>query len=87
MPTKRQLSRIWETQFEFFGGFGHPKANYTGTAEGTTEGHGLTSERLIETSSILQQVFTPFTGQEIGNIQFDGDSGDLKIVINQDLGE
>jgi len=80
MPTKKQLSKIWETQFEFFGGFGQPKANYIGT----TEGHGLTSERLIETSSNSQHPFSTFTGETIGELQLDDTTGDLKIIINID---
>lgn len=84
MPTKKQLSRIWETQFEFFGGFGQPKANYTGIAEGTTEGHGLTTERVVETLSPSHYFYTPFTGQEIGDLQLNSQTGDLKIIINKD---
>jgi hypothetical protein len=87
MPTRKQLSRIWETQFEFFGGFGQPRANYIGASEGTTEGHGLTTERLVETPISPKLEFTPFTGKEIGNLQLDSDTGDLKIIINQELGE
>ena len=84
MPTKKQLSRIWETQFEFFGGFGQPKATYIGAGEGTSEGHGLTTERHVETPLTPQHIYSPFDGAEIGDLVYNPDSDDLKVVINQD---
>lgn len=84
MPTRKQLSSIWETQFEFFGGFGQPKANYTGTAEGTSEGNGLTTERFVETPTVPEKLFDSFAGEEIGDFKLDPTTGDLKIIINLD---
>lgn len=83
MPTQEQLFSIWETQFEFFGGFGQPKANYVGNSEGPSEGNGLTSQRLANTPLVPHPIFKGFTGEEIGELKFNSETGDLKILINQ----
>lgn len=84
MPTKQQLYSIWATQFEFFGGFGQPQANYIGASEGLPEGHGLSAERISNKPVIQHQGEHDFSGIEIGEISFNTETDDLKIRINQD---
>ncbi|MDF2190554.1 hypothetical protein [Paraflavitalea sp. CAU 1676] len=84
MPTKKQLYSIWATQFEYFGGFGQPQANYIGASDGSHEGHGLSSERIANKPLVPQSIVHEFSGLHIGEINFNVESDDLRIWINQE---
>lgn len=77
MPTIKQLHRIWECQFEFFGGAGIPKQNY----EGVIDENGLTKLQLIDTPLRPKSSTREVDGKVIGKISFDKGSKDLHIVV------
>jgi hypothetical protein len=76
MPTKEQLHLILESQFEFFGGAGQPKANY----EGSSESHGLTAEKRMDTPLVPKYSLIPTSGDVLGKVSFDSETNDFKIV-------
>lgn len=76
MPTKEQLHLILESQFEYFGGSGQPKANY----EGSSESHGLTAEKRMDTPQVPKYSLIPTSGDHLATVCFDADTNDFKII-------
>jgi hypothetical protein len=79
MPTRKQLYKIWNVQFKYFGGFGQPKQAY----EGSSEGNGMTSDKFTDTPLVPKITIAEFTGEEIGSIQLNEKTKDLQIVIDE----
>lgn len=78
MPTRKQLFKIWEAQFEFFGGTGQPKENYVGRHES----HGMTSDKYVDTPVVSRNNFTEFSGKDVGFIRVNPETKDLEIVYD-----
>jgi len=80
MPTKKQLHKIWKTQFQLFGGQGIPPQLYNGP----TEGHGLTEQRFTDKPT-SEEHSSVFTGEIVGKISFDPEKKELEIILNSEL--
>lgn len=78
MPTKTQLSTIWESQFEYFGGSGQPRQTYGANLDE----NGLTTEMYID-SPLNAQRHSDYEGVEIGVLTFDQENNDIKIILSK----
>jgi hypothetical protein len=77
MPTKKQLSSIWESQLEYFGGSGQPMQTYGSSSDE----NGLTTKKHVDTPMVIPNNLSDFEGEEIGIITFDPENKDLKIIV------
>jgi hypothetical protein len=76
MPTERQLDLVLESQFEFYGGAGQPKAIY----EGSSQSHGLATEKRLDTPMVPKISLEASNGDIIGRVSYDAENKDFKIT-------
>lgn len=77
MPTKKQLSKIRESQFEYFWGGGQPVQTYGVSFDE----NGLTTKQITDTPLVSKQPLSESGGEVIGTISYDPDKKDLKVNI------
>lgn len=75
MPTKRQLHKIWVSQFKFFGGSGQPKHNY----EGGVENNGLTVKKHTDIPVDRKANFKQSKGTVIATIAINPETNDFQL--------
>lgn len=77
MPTQEQLSKIWASQFEYFGGAGQPMQTY---GQGPDE-NGLTTPQHTDIPVSAKFTSKDYEGEFIGTISYDPEKRDLKLEI------
>lgn len=78
MPTKKQLSHIWESQFEYFGGSGQPRQTYGVNLDE----NGLTTQQLTDVPIMSKNNYSEFKGDIIGMITFNEQNKNLKVTVS-----
>ena len=75
MPTIKQINKIWDSEYEFFGSIGSPKEIYGQL----NEGHGLIDQKGVDTPLEIEET-QESEGEVIGILHYDEESNEITFT-------